>query len=241
MRNLLAATLLSFFAVMNTGCGATFGLVRDSITQVQIQKAGFEVVKTNISATVVVRSILCIFPVTRNPTADLMRALHEQAHLGPNQMFINLRQDATYLVYLGFVCDEELTLSADVIEFGTAERLPALGSREVASSPPMGGTPPPAQPRRTEPMAPATNPAAAKADHPELVPVPVAFANCLPVRVKAGAVMRSAPDEGALAKTKIDAESNACANPESKRGFRRILLHNGTSGFVAVEDVLTAQ
>ncbi len=117
MKKLLITGLVSSFAFLASGCGMVNGLVRDSITQVQVQKAGFEVVKKGISASGQVGSVFCVIPLNGTPTQDLMNELHSRANLGPNQMFINLRQDTKIVAYLGFYCVQTLTISADVIEF----------------------------------------------------------------------------------------------------------------------------
>jgi hypothetical protein len=104
------------FAVL--GCGGSAGFLRDSITQVQVQKGGFMVVKTGLTSSASTGSVFCVIPVDDGQVyRKAMEGLHGSARLGPNQMLINIREDISNIAYLGFFCTRTHTLSADVIEF----------------------------------------------------------------------------------------------------------------------------
>lgn len=100
-----------------TGCGATSGFLPGNVTQVQISKSGFNLVKTNITGRADELSLLCIVPLGDGELYKIaMLHLTYNAALKPNQMFINIREDTQTRTYI-FACTHVLTLSADVIEF----------------------------------------------------------------------------------------------------------------------------
>jgi len=109
------------FVVFSSGCSLRGGLVRDSITSVQLDDAGFEYVQTGIQATMSRGSIFCSIGLPPNDLyARLMSELHYQAELKRNETFVNLREDASLTSIFGLYCNETVTLSADVIRFTNA-------------------------------------------------------------------------------------------------------------------------
>ncbi|MBU1219126.1 hypothetical protein KKF34_19245 [Myxococcota bacterium] len=111
---ILSIIFLSFMS----GCGFSGGLIRDTITRVEVSRPNFRIVTYGVSAEKSITSVLCIIPTgDLTLTKDLMNDLHKKAGLKKNQMFINLRQDYTLKIFLGFVCISKVTISADVIQF----------------------------------------------------------------------------------------------------------------------------
>ena len=106
------------------GCGYDQGLLRDSITQVQVNRANFRMAATNISASVTTTRLFCAIPIaSENIMKQLMQQLHEKANLRAYQMFINFRQDISLRSFLFLTCKFSYVLSADVIEFLDSQTL----------------------------------------------------------------------------------------------------------------------
>lgn len=147
---LCAAMALPLFL---TGCGATSGFLRDSMTQTQIQGSGFRIITTGITAKAQSGSALCSIPVGEGEVyRRAMEELNAQAKLAPNQMIVNIREDVKTVGYLFFYCVHEVTLSADVIEFGD------MGAVAAPPAPPPAEAAPPPPPAEETP-APAAAPA----------------------------------------------------------------------------------
>jgi hypothetical protein len=158
-----AAAVVSLLAA---GCGGSVGFLRDSITQVQVQKGGFRVVKTGLKASAETGQVFCSIQVDDGEVyRRMMEEIHAAARLGPDQMLINIREDIKQTAYLGLYCVRKHTLSADVIEF-TREAAPAapaapayvppapaFAPAPLATPPAAAPSPPPAAPPR-----PATTP-----------------------------------------------------------------------------------
>jgi hypothetical protein len=161
------------------GCAASLGFLRDSVTQVQVKRANFRIVKTGVTATADTGKALCLFPTDDAQVyRRLMENLHASARLGPNQMLVNIREDIKWTYYLVFYCSEEHTLSADVVEFvpeeaATALPLPSPPPRAIPSVPPLA----PVAPAGAAGQAPAAGdssvtpqPSAAPPANPTLAP-----------------------------------------------------------------------
>ena len=120
--------LLTFLAA---GCSLRSGLVRDSVTNVQIEDSNFRYVKTGLSATQMRGYIFCSIGLPPDNMYDrLMADLHSQAKLGQGETFANLREDSNYSIYLGLFCLEKATISADVIQFGEPAQAAAPAAGE---------------------------------------------------------------------------------------------------------------
>lgn len=150
MPSRLGRTLaLTISAVAITGCAQTAGFLRDSVTQVQVKRPNFRIVKTGLTATVDTGKALCLFPTDDAQVyRRLMENLHASAKLGQNQMLVNIREDIKRTFYLVFYCSEEHTLSADVVEF-----VP-----EGAAGFPPPPAPPPPLPAEPAPLPSETGP-----------------------------------------------------------------------------------
>jgi hypothetical protein len=116
MKTTYARRLLCLFWLLLAGCGYTHGLLRDSITQVRIDRAGFQIIRPGVRASATVPYVFCTMPLSDAPYADLMADLDQKAHLGPDQIMINFREDKEVQWYL-VLCLATYTVSADVIEF----------------------------------------------------------------------------------------------------------------------------
>jgi hypothetical protein len=118
-RNIQLLTVVGAFSLLLVGCGSTAGFLRDSITQVQVQRGDFRIVKTGLAASADTGKVFCMIPVDDGQAyRHAMEGLHAATRLGPNQMLVNIREDWKAITYLGFYCAFTLTVSADVIEFG---------------------------------------------------------------------------------------------------------------------------
>ena len=152
------------FVVFSSGCSLRGGLVRDSITSVQLDDAGFEYVQTGVQATMSRGSIFCSIAIPPNDLyARLMSALHDQAQLRRNETFVNLREDIIVTSIIGLYCNETVTLSADVIRFtnastGSADYAPTVAAPLASSFVPEGSPPPVATPPTQIAPPPAPRP-----------------------------------------------------------------------------------
>ncbi|MBU1220384.1 hypothetical protein KKF34_00700 [Myxococcota bacterium] len=110
--------LVALSVLLLTSCGFSGGILRDSITQVKVDKANFRVVKYGVTTSKTITSVLCAIPAgSSQPFSDMMEDLHKKAGLKKNQMFINFRQDYALKAFLVFFCISTHTLSADIIQF----------------------------------------------------------------------------------------------------------------------------
>ncbi|MGM0578381.1 MAG: DUF6567 family protein [Myxococcota bacterium] len=104
-----------------SGCGYNSGLLGGSVGQVEVDRANFRVVETDVRASQSTGAVLCAFPVGSSaPHADAMRKLHRKADLGPNQSLVNVRVDRAVRVYVVY-CTFTTTVSADIVEFRTGD------------------------------------------------------------------------------------------------------------------------
>jgi hypothetical protein len=129
--------LIAFLLItLSTGCSLRSGLVRDSITTVQLDDVGFQYVQTGLNATKSRGYLLCIIGLPPHDMYhQLMSSLHDQAQLVKNETFVNLREDSTTMSLFGLYCEEKVTLSADVIRFtnATTESTERYSRAEVPS------------------------------------------------------------------------------------------------------------
>jgi hypothetical protein len=130
---MLRLTILALAAVTCLqGCGFNSALTRENLGYTQRFDAGFRYVKTDVTARMTDSHLLCILPAPwQSPPAvgipiggganwtSLVRELHRQAGLRPNQTLTNLRADTDFRWFLLW-CNSTMTLAADVIEFGPA-------------------------------------------------------------------------------------------------------------------------
>jgi hypothetical protein len=158
MKRRLAETLATMgLSLAIAGCAASVGFLRDSVTQVEVKRANFRIVKVGVTATADTGKALCLFPTDDAQVyRRLMENLHASAKLGPNQMLVNIREDIKWTYYLVFYCSEEHTLSADVVEFLPEGAVAALPSPPSPSSARPTTVPaPPGVPTETSGQAPA--------------------------------------------------------------------------------------
>ena len=111
-------SLVVMSLVALSSCGFRTGFLRDSQTLNQID------VRLDASSVQLVRQargthnigmLFCTIQFGDAHYASAMEDLMTVAHLGPNEILMNYREDNALTTYLGFWCNSQLTISADVV------------------------------------------------------------------------------------------------------------------------------
>jgi hypothetical protein len=117
---LRAVSVVALLPPLLAGCGYTSGFIRDSrsanVVEYRFDVAGERFVR-QVSGSADVGYLFCFIPLERGAYKRAMGALYAEAHLAPNQVVMNLREDHTTVSYVGFYCSSTLTVSGDVFEF----------------------------------------------------------------------------------------------------------------------------
>ncbi len=123
---------LTLACVGLSACGFGWGSVRDanSIHSFNYDMSkGFRFLRT-VRGVAHRNTVLCIIPDDSTLYADAMDGLHAEADMGLNQALVNLREDTVTRSYLGLYCTTTLTLSADLVTFGSAAEATPVPERD---------------------------------------------------------------------------------------------------------------
>jgi hypothetical protein len=125
---------MAYAPLVVVGCGYNSGFLHDTSTGNQISfhvEAASERYSRTVSGSSSIGAILCFIPLDEGLFKQAMQALHDEAHLKPNEALQDVRVDydpVSYLVY----CNRRLTISADVYEMiapgGAAPTVPSPGA-----------------------------------------------------------------------------------------------------------------
>ena len=105
-------------AIAATGCGVRSGFLRDSATvndfQYRMDVSGVQYLR-QASGSSSIGSVLCAIPLNNSLYKTAMANLYNDARLQPNEVLVNFREDTGITSYVGVYCNQNLTLSADVV------------------------------------------------------------------------------------------------------------------------------
>lgn len=111
--NRLIQITIAASCLITSACGVSSGFMRDTITYVKINEAGFKYVKKNVTG----EAEKGAFDDGDALYKNAMEALHKNADLGDNQALVNIRED---IIWKGAGLQHRVLLTADVIEFDSA-------------------------------------------------------------------------------------------------------------------------
>lgn len=129
----LAAALLTV-----TGCGFNSGLLQNVSPGNQLHfsmDVSRERYSRSVSGSSSIGSILCVIPLDEGGFRQATEALHEDAHLKPNEALQDIRVDYDPL-FLVLYCVKRLTISADVYEMTPTGGLAPAETRTAAAAAP---------------------------------------------------------------------------------------------------------